>query len=59
MSTSTARSKFQAYACSQLTSPKSNKKGQSTGNMNMSDCSRGAIKLTDGPNEQIKTDGFS
>jgi len=61
LSTSNAleRSKFQASACRQLTSPKSNKKDQSTCNMNMSDYSCGAIKLTNGPNEQIKTDGFS
>jgi len=60
MSTSTAlaRSKFQSSACRQLTSPKSNKKDQSTYNMNMSDYSCGAIKLTHGPNERIKTDGF-
>jgi len=40
-------------------SPESNKKGQSTCNMNMLDYSCGAIKLTTGPNERIKIDGFS
>ena len=35
------------------------KKGQSSCNMNMSDCSSDAIKLTNGPNEWIKTDVFS
>jgi len=41
-----------------MTSPKSGKKGESTCNMNMSDYSCGVIKLINGPNERIKTDGF-
>jgi len=53
-----AKGKFQASAGRQLPSPKSNKKGQSTCNMNMSDYSYDAIKLNNGPSGRIFLIGF-
>ena len=52
-STAQARSKFQALACHQLQSQKSNKKGQSTCNMNMSSTVVVRLKVNNGPNGRI------
>jgi len=57
-STAPARSKFQASACRQLPSPKSNKKVDM--NMNMSVVLKlRAIKMNNGASGRIKTNGFS